>query len=212
MIHNNSDFISSNTFINYQQAVSFMEYRVAQIKDKIANEAIWFLEHDSVYTAGTSANDTDLIDKNRFPIYRTGRGGQYTYHGPGQLICYIMVNIQHRHIGIREYIQFLEKTIIDTLLCFGIHGKICDGRIGVWVDDNTQESKIAAIGVRVRRGVTYHGLAININPDLSAFTGIIPCGISEYGITSFKKLGIVCDRFKVQEIFKNIFIKNINEI
>ncbi len=214
MTNNVFNFIYEKNYTDYNHAVSFMEQRVAEIQSYTARETIWFLEHDSLYTAGTSANDADLIDKNRFPIYRTGRGGQYTYHGPGQLICYVMLNIQDRKIGVREYIQFLEQTIIDTLLVFGIIGKTYAGRVGVWVDDNRhdnpQQAKIAAIGVRVRRGITYHGVAINIKPDLSAFTGIVPCGLADYGVTSFEKLGIVCDRFEVEEAFKQSFLKNID--
>jgi lipoyl(octanoyl) transferase len=209
MIDNNFNFISSNIFIDYNDAVSFMEKRVFDIKNHSDIETIWFLEHNALYTAGTSANDADLIEKNKFPIYRTGRGGQYTYHGPNQLVCYVMMNIQNRAIGVREYVQFLEITIIDTLAAFGIKGCIRAGRVGVWVDDNNQESKIAAIGVRVRHGVTYHGLAINIAPDLEAFSGIIPCGIQEYGVTSFEKLGIECTRLEVENAFKHSFLKNI---
>lgn len=207
--HSNPEFISSDNFVDYNHAVSFMEQRVFDIKHQIKDETIWFLEHDSLYTAGTSANDTDLIDKNRFPIYRTGRGGQYTYHGPNQLVCYVMMNIQNRNIGVREYVQFLEKTIIDTLAVFGIVGEIRAGRVGVWVNHHHQEAKIAAIGVRVRHGVTYHGFAINIAPDLSAFTGIVPCGIDQYGVTSFEKLGVDCARRDVENAVKHSFLKNL---
>lgn len=203
------EFISSDTLIDYSDAISFMENRVSSIRNNHLNETVWFLQHPSLYTAGTSAKDSDLIDKNRFPIYHTGRGGQYTYHGPGQLIAYVMLDIQTRKIGIREYIKFLEETIIDTLLAFGIKGMIREGRVGVWIEHNGQESKIAAIGVRVRRGITYHGLAININPDLMAFNGIIPCGINEYGVTSLHRLGINADIAQVQKIFEAVFRKKI---
>ena len=212
MTYNHFEFISSDILIDYNKAVAFMENRVSDIKNTLNSETVWFLQHPPLYTAGTSANDDDLIDKNRFPVYHTGRGGQYTYHGPGQLIAYIMLDIQIRHIGVREYIIFLEKTIIDTLAVFNIHGMIRDGRVGVWVSENNHESKIAAIGVRVRRGVTYHGIAININPDLSAFNGIIPCGLNAYGVTSLHKLGVSCTFLDVQEAFKNSFVTNINQI
>ncbi|MFT6083977.1 MAG: lipoyl(octanoyl) transferase [Alphaproteobacteria bacterium] len=207
------NFISSQGYVDYNMAVNFMEKRVAEIKNALEVETVWFLEHNSLYTAGTSANDADLIDKNRFPIYQTGRGGQYTYHGPCQLIAYIMVNINERKIGIREYIQCLEKVIIETLAFFGIIGEVHDGRVGVWVNDSHNgETKIAAIGVRVRRGVTYHGIAININPDLSAFTGIVPCGIREYGVTSLHKLNVKCTRSEVEAIFQQKFKENILHI
>lgn len=205
-------FISSSDLVDYDGAVSIMERYVYDIKSSLKHETVWFLEHPPLYTAGTSANDSDIIDKNRFPIYKTGRGGQYTYHGPNQLICYIMINIQDRKIGVREYIQLLEKSIIDTLAYFNINGFISEGRVGVWVIDNNIESKIAAIGVRIRRGITYHGLAINIAPDLSAFNSIVPCGIKEYGVTSIEKLGINCTRKEIEEIFKEKFLNNLKKI
>jgi lipoyl(octanoyl) transferase len=203
------DIISSCNYVNYPDAVTFMENRVAQIYQKSSLETLWFLEHSSIYTAGTSANTNDLLDKNRFPIYKTGRGGQYTYHGPNQLIAYVMIDIQKRKIGIREYIQYLENTIIDTLSVFNIKGKISAGRVGVWVQNNDIEEKIAAIGVRVRRGVTYHGIAINIKPDLTAFNGIVPCGIQEFGVTSFEKLNIECNRFQLQSVLQKFLINNL---
>jgi lipoyl(octanoyl) transferase len=198
-------FIPSDTFIDYQNAVFFMEERVYGIRRKTADEAIWFLQHPSLYTAGTSAKDTDILDKNRFPIYHTGRGGQYTYHGPGQLIAYVMLDIQSRQIGIREYIQFLEATIIHSLARFKVTGFIREGRVGVWVEHKGKEYKIAAIGVRVRRGVTYHGLAINVNPDLTGFAGIVPCGIHEYGVTSLHEIGIHASITDVQKAFEDAF-------
>jgi lipoyl(octanoyl) transferase len=206
------DIISSCDYVDYPKAITFMENRVVEIRQQLAVETLWFLEHDSLYTAGTSANANDLLDKNRFPIYQTGRGGQYTYHGPNQLIVYLMIDIQKRKIGIREYIQCLEKTIIDTLAIFDIKGEVRNGRVGVWVQNQHTEEKIAAIGVRVRRGVTYHGVAININPDLTAFNGIIPCGIQEFGVTSFNKLNISAERLDIETVFQQKFIQNIGLI
>ncbi len=208
----NFDILSSDHYIDYPLSVETMEAYVADIKKNNRLETIWFLEHPALYTAGTSACEADLLDKNRFPIFQTGRGGQYTYHGPKQLVAYVMVDIQKRQIGIREYIQCLENSIIQTLAYFNIEGEIRQGRVGVWVCSSTQEDKIAAIGVRVRRGVTYHGIAINIDPDLSAFTGIIPCGIQNHGVTSFAKLGIYVERSAVENIFSRIFIDNINQL
>jgi lipoyl(octanoyl) transferase len=209
MYNNTIQFISSQNLVNYKDAVSFMENRVSDIRNKVSDEAVWFLQHPSLYTAGTSAKDTDILDKNRFPVYHTGRGGQYTYHGPGQLIAYVMLDIQSRQIGIREYIQLLENAIIDTLAVFNVSGMIRTGRVGVWIEHDAKEYKIAAIGVRVRRGVTYHGIAININPDLTAFNSIVPCGISEYGVTSLQKIGASVTFQEVQNIFESVLIQNL---
>lgn len=207
MSDKNFKFISSDRLIEYPDAISFMEHQVDLIKKNVEPETIWFLEHPSLYTAGTSADEKDLIDKTRFPVYQTGRGGQYTYHGPGQLVCYLMVNIQERKIGIREYVKFLENMVIEALAHFGIKGELREDRIGVWVCHGQNEDKIAAIGVRVRKGVTFHGLAINLDPDLSAFNGIIPCGIQTYGVTSMSKLGIHIRRSVLETILKDIFLK-----
>jgi lipoyl(octanoyl) transferase len=177
--------------VSYPDALAQMQQRVDDILAGVAPELVWLLEHDPCYTGGTSAKASDLINP-QFPVYDTGRGGQYTYHGPGQLIAYLMLDLKkHQQItDLRKYIFDLEQVIIDTLAEFEILGERREGRVGVWVVlPDGREEKIAAIGVRVRQWVTSHGLSININPDLSHYTGIVPCGIAEHGVTSFEKLG-----------------------
>lgn len=178
--------------VDYDDALAVMEDTVADIHAGKSPEQLWLLEHPPLYTAGTSAKAKDLLTP-QFPVFETGRGGQYTYHGPGQRIAYVMLNLKQRQKipDIKNYICQLEQWIIDTLLEFNIKGERREGRVGIWVvkPDNT-EAKIAAIGVRIRHWVTYHGLSINLNPELSHFSGIVPCGIAEHGVTSFKDLGI----------------------
>jgi lipoyl(octanoyl) transferase len=178
----------SDTAIPYESAVSEMEDRVAAIGAGGASELIWFLEHPSLYTAGTSAKPTDLLDASRFPVHSAGRGGQYTYHGPGQLVVYAMLDLNRRGRDVRRYVHRLEAWVIAALGDYGIRGESREGRPGIWVQDNGREAKIAALGVRLRRWITYHGVAINVCPDLSHFSGIIPCGIEDAGVTSIAKL------------------------
>lgn len=185
-----TEFIHTQGLLNYEAAVSEMETRVAAIRAGEQGEAVWLVEHPPLFTGGTSAKNDDLLEA-RFPVYQTGRGGQYTYHGPGQRVAYVMLDLQKRGGDIRHYVWQLEEWIIRTLAEFGIKGERREGRIGIWVVSGSIENKIAAIGVRVRSGVTYHGLAINVNPDLSHYAGIIPCGIDEFGVTSFENLGKV---------------------
>jgi lipoyl(octanoyl) transferase len=176
--------------VPYPEALSAMEARVAAIAAGEAPELVWLLEHPSLYTAGTSARAQDLVIPGRFPVYEAGRGGQYTYHGPGQRIAYVMLDLRRRGPDLRRYVWSLEEWIIRTLERFNIRGERREGRIGIWVvNASGEEAKIAAIGVRVRRWVTYHGIAINLDPELEHFTGIIPCGIRGFGITSFADLG-----------------------
>lgn len=185
----------SNNLIGYEAAVSAMEARAASIAAGEAGELIWLLEHPPLYTAGTSAKDADLRDADRFPVYRTGRGGEFTYHGPGQRVAYAMLDLKARGRDVRAYVQDLERWIIGALDAFGIDGEIRDGRVGVWVDRSRpgapREDKIAAIGVRIRKWVSFHGIALNVEPDLTHFTGITPCGISDpnLGVTSLVDMG-----------------------
>ncbi len=174
--------------VDYPQAVARMEAEVAAIAAG-APELIWLVEHPPIYTAGTSAKPTDLVDANRFPVFQTGRGGQYTYHGPGQRVAYVMLDLKKRGNDVRAFVAGLETVIINTLAEFGIIGERREDRVGVWVRRGAQEDKIAALGIRVRKGITFHGLSINLNPDLSHFTGIVPCGVVEHGVTSFADLG-----------------------
>jgi lipoyl(octanoyl) transferase len=179
--------------VDYEAAVAAMERRVADIRAGRAPELVWLLEHPALYTAGTSAQPQDLVDPGRLPVYRSGRGGQYTYHGPGQRVAYVMVDLARRNHDVRRFVCDLEEWVIQTLAAFNVRGERRDGRIGIWVDrGDGREDKIAAIGVRVRHWVTFHGLAINVEPDLGHFDGIIPCGIAgpNLGVTSLVDLGL----------------------
>ncbi len=172
---------------DYAHAITHMESEVAAIADG-APELIWLVEHPPIYTAGTSAKPSDLMEPSRFPVYETGRGGQYTYHGPGQRVCYVMMDLKKRGNDVRAFVAALEDVIIRTLAGFNIQGERREDRVGVWVRRGPREDKIAALGIRVRRGITFHGLSINHNPDLSHFSGIVPCGVVEHGVTSFADL------------------------
>jgi lipoyl(octanoyl) transferase len=177
--------------VAYSDALAVMEERVAAIRAGAAPELVWLLEHPPLYTAGTSARMTDLLAPARFPVFDAGRGGQYTYHGPGQRVAYVMLDLQRRKPDLRRYIWQLEEWVTRTLAQFNVQGERRDGRIGIWVvEPGGGEAKIAAIGVRVRRWVTYHGVAINLDPDLEHFSGIVPCGISGFGVTSLAALGL----------------------
>src|SRR3974390_238430 len=173
----------------YASAVAFMEERASAIAEAGATELVWLLEHPPIYTAGTSARAGDLIDA-RFPVFQTGRGGQYTYHGPGQRVAYVMLDLKHRGMDVRRYVRDLEEWLIRALASFNLKGERRQGRVGIWVKNAGREEKIAAIGVRVRRWVSYHGVALNVDPDLSHFGGIVPCGIREHGVTSLTALGL----------------------
>lgn len=176
--------------VAYPDALAEMDSYVAAIHEGKARERVWLLEHPPLYTAGTSAQSNDLLTPNRFPVFKTGRGGQYTYHGPGQRVAYVMLDLKRRGGDLRLYIESLERWIIAVLAEFGIEGVIRDGRVGVWVTDRDgRESKIAAIGVRVRHWISFHGIAINVSPNLDHFSGIVPCGLSNYGVTSLNALG-----------------------
>lgn len=183
----------SETLVPYDEAIHFMEERVAHIAAGNASECLWFLEHPPLYTAGTSAQRQDLLTPDRFPVYSAGRGGEYTYHGPGQRVVYIMLDLTRRGKDIRKFVQAVEHWIIDTLAQFNIHAQTVDGRVGVWVNrpelGPNRQDKIAAIGVRVRKWITFHGLSINVEPELEHFAGIVPCGIRDQGVTSIVDLG-----------------------
>lgn len=183
----------------YEQAVEAMEARAAAIRAGEAPELVWLLEHPPLYTAGTSAKPADLVDAGTFPVFATGRGGEYTYHGPGQRVAYVMLDLKRRREDVRAFVGALEAWLITALARVNVRGEIRDGRVGVWVarpdkpplpDGTPAEDKIAAIGIRLRRWVSFHGIAINIEPDLSHFGGIVPCGIREHGVTSLVDLGL----------------------
>nr|WP_128254450.1 lipoyl(octanoyl) transferase LipB [Falsirhodobacter deserti] len=184
---------------DYAATLAAMEERVARIARGEAEEAIWLLEHPPLYTAGTSARAEDLVAPDRFPVFDVGRGGQYTYHGPGQRVAYVMLNVGARGRDVRQFVCSLENWVIDTLAEFGVRGERRQGRVGVWVarpdkapgpTGAVREDKIAAIGVKLRRWVSFHGISLNVEPDLSHFDGIVPCGIREHGVTSLVDLGL----------------------
>ncbi|MDP0928429.1 lipoyl(octanoyl) transferase LipB [Paracoccus onubensis] len=192
------EWIHSSGLTGYPEAESFMESRVAAIAAGTADEAVWLVEHPALYTAGTSARTEDLL-KARFPVFQTGRGGQYTYHGPGQRVAYVMLDLNRRGRDIRRFVANLEAWIIGALAEFGVTGEIRQGRVGVWVprperpplpDGTPREDKIAAIGVKLRRWISFHGVSINVEPDLTHYDGIVPCGISGHGVTSLVDLGL----------------------
>ena len=189
----------SDGLTDYIEALRFMETRAAAIAAGEAPECIWLLEHPPLYTAGTSAKPRDLTDPGRFPVHEARRGGQYTYHGPGQRVVYVMLDVGKRGHDVRRFVQQLESWVIATLAEFNVSGEIRDGRVGVWVarpekpplpDGSPREDKIAAIGIRLRKWVSFHGISINVEPDLEHFSGIVPCGISGHGVTSLVDLGL----------------------
>lgn len=180
--------------VDYDEAVAAMESRVAAIAAGRASELVWLLEHPPLYTAGTSARPGDLVAPDRFPVHATGRGGQYTYHGPGQRVAYVMLDLRRRSPDLRRFVAALESWLIGTLERFNVRGERREDRVGVWVrrPDRGEgaEDKIAALGIRVRRSVTFHGISLNVDPDLSHFDGIVPCGVREGGVTSLVDLGL----------------------
>jgi lipoyl(octanoyl) transferase len=197
--------------VPYPEALAEMEARAGAIAAGEAEEQVWLLEHPPIYTAGTSAKDADLIDA-RFPVYRTGRGGQFTYHGPGQRVGYVMLDLKRRSTpgkgpDVRAYVQDLEQWLIDTLAAFGVRGERRQGRVGIWVARDQREDKIAALGVRIRHWVTFHGVALNVRPDLSHFSGIVPCGVQGHGVTSLADLGIIVTMAEVDAALKHAFKK-----
>ena len=175
--------------VPYDEALAFMERRAAAIRDGSACECVWLLEHPPLFTAGTSADAAELSNPQGFAVYEAGRGGRYTYHGPGQRVGYVMLDLEKRGKDIRRFVHSLEGWMIDTLAELGLAAHRAPGRIGIWVGEGPGEAKIGALGVRVKRWVTLHGFALNVAPDLSHFTGIVPCGIAEYGVTSLAALG-----------------------
>ncbi|MCC0006862.1 MAG: lipoyl(octanoyl) transferase LipB [Hyphomicrobiaceae bacterium] len=183
----------SDRLVDYETALTFMTSRAEAIANGAADELIWLLEHPPLYTAGTSAKREDLLAPDRFPVHVAGRGGQYTYHGPGQRVVYVMLDVRRRFGDVRAFVHALEQIVIDTLAAFNIRGEVREGRVGVWVRRPERgegvEDKIAAIGIRLRRWISFHGLSINVAPELEHFSGIVACGIVEHGVTSFEDLG-----------------------
>ena len=207
------NLIESNKPIEYKDALKVMSETVEKVIENDENGYLWLLEHPSIYTAGTTANSNELLNSNGFPIHETGRGGKYTYHGPGQRVVYPIFNLNkiQNPRDVKKYVRDLEEVIIQTLSHFGIESFRREGRVGIWViDPQIGESKIAAIGVRMKKWVTFHGIAINISPNLSHFNGIIPCGISEYGVTSLSNMGINITLEEFDNQLKNTFANIFN--
>ncbi len=196
----------SDGLVAYPEAVAAMEARVEAIRQGEAPELVWLLEHPPLYTAGSSADPAELIEPRRLPVHQTGRGGRYTYHGPGQRVAYVMLDLKARSPDVRAYVHGLETWLIDTLASFGVLGERRPDRIGIWVvRSDEREDKIAAIGVRIRRWVTYHGVAVNVDPDLDDFAGIVPCGITGYGVTSLADLGVTVTMAEVDAALRTSF-------
>jgi len=200
----------SDRLVPYADALAFMDQRTAAIRAGTARECVWLLEHPPLFTAGTSADPVELMNPLNFPVFEAGRGGRYTYHGPGQRVAYVMLDLDKRGKDIRCFVHALEQWMIDALARFGVNAHRSEGRIGIWVGDGADEAKIGALGVRVKRWVTLHGIAINVAPDLAHFGGIVPCGISEYGVTSLAALGKQTAMTAVDDALKRCFRHFLN--
>ena len=198
--------------VPYEEALAFMEQRAAAIRSGDAAECIWLLEHPPLFTAGTSADPSELMNPLGFPVYEAGRGGRYTYHGPGQRVGYIMLDLERRGKDVRRLVSSLQGWMITTLADLGVAAHRADGRIGIWVGEGPEEAKIAALGIRIKRWVTLHGFAINVAPDLAHFGGIVPCGISEFGVTSLEKLGKQTGFECVDAALKRTFHRFLNDL
>ena len=198
--------------IPYDEALSFMNDRAAAIREGSASECVWLLEHPPLFTAGTSADPAELFNPQNFPVFEAGRGGRYTYHGPGQRVGYVMLDLEKRGKDIRCFVHALEGWMIDALAELGVTARREPGRIGIWVGEGDDEAKIGALGVRVKRWVTLHGFAINVAPDLSHFSGIVPCGISDFGVTSLAKLGKQMPLTRVDAALKGSFLSFLKSL
>lgn len=191
--------------VAYPEALAVMEARVEAIREARAPELVWLLEHPPLYTAGTSAKPEDLVAPDRFPVYRTGRGGQFTYHGPGQRVAYVMLDLKPRGGDVRQFVCDLESWLIDTLASFNLKGERRTGRVGIWIAGPDGDRKIAALGIRVRRLVSFHGVAINVDPELEHFSGIVPCGVRDAGVSSLLEQGIAVPMAEVDVALRLAF-------
>jgi lipoyl(octanoyl) transferase len=198
------EFFNSSELVDYKKSIELMEKRVEGIDQGKASELLWFLEHPSIYTAGTSSNDKDLLNKNLFPVFRTNRGGQFTYHGPGQRVAYVILNVRDRDYNVKSFIRLLEQWIMNSLMDIGIKSFLIKGKVGIWVNN---EEKIASLGLRIRKGISFHGISLNINPNLEHFSGIIPCGNENSGITSIEKIGLNIKKKEIDKILISNFKK-----
>ena len=202
---NDIEWKISDDPVAYEDALAFMELRAAAIREGGARECVWLLEHPPLFTAGTSADPSELLNPQEFPVFEAGRGGRYTYHGPGQRVGYIMLDLDKRGRDIRCFVHALEGWVIDTLAELGVAAHRAQGRIGIWTGEGADEKKIGALGVRVKRWVTLHGFSLNVAPDLTHFSGIVPCGIAEYGVTSLADLGKQMPLTRVDAALKRSF-------
>ena len=198
------EFFNSSELVDYKKSIELMEKRVEGINEAKASELLWFLEHPSIYTAGTSSNDKDLLNENLFPVFRTNRGGQFTYHGPGQRVAYVMLNVRDRDYNVKSFIRLLEQWIMNSLMDIGIKSFLIKGKVGIWVNN---EEKIASLGLRIRKGISFHGISLNINPNLEHFSGIIPCGNENSGVTSIEKIGLNIKKKEIDKILISNFKK-----
>jgi lipoyl(octanoyl) transferase len=196
--------------VAYEEALALMEERAAAIRAGSERECVWLLEHPPLFTAGTSADPAELTNPLDFPVFNAGRGGRYTYHGPGQRVGYVMLDLERRGKDIRRFVHGLEGWMIDTLAAVGVSAHRAEGRIGIWVGEGADEAKIGALGVRVKRWVTLHGFAINVAPDLTHFGGIVPCGIADFGVTSLAELGKQIPLTRVDAALKGSFCQFLN--
>jgi lipoyl(octanoyl) transferase len=203
---------TSSGLTDYPYAVSRMEAIVQGIYNGTEPERLWFLEHPALYSAGTSANGRDLLEPERFPVYRTGRGGQFTYHGPGQRVAYLMLNLNQRGRDVRRLIFSLEEWLIGALAHFGVAAERRDGRVGIWVRRGDHDDKIAALGLRLRRWITFHGVSVNVDPDLDHFSGIVPCGVTGHGVTSLAALGVLATMAEVDHVLRSTFEQQFGPI
>ena len=199
----------TDSLVPYKSSVEAMEQRVAAIRTGVARELVWLLEHPEIYTRGTSANEDELLRKPRFPVFETGRGGRYTYHGPGQRVIYVMLDLRRRGSDIRAYVRDLEQWLIDSLADFGLNAERRLGRVGIWIPrDDGCEAKIGAIGVRVRRWVSFHGVSLNVEPNLDHYSDSVPCGVLDHGVTSIADLGLKIKMSDVDFVLRQNFEKN----
>ena len=204
------EWLTSDDFVDFAEAVACMEARVEAIRAGHAAEAVWLLEHPPLYTAGTSADDAELLDAATIPVYRCGRGGRYTYHGPGQRVVYVLLDLKRRGSDVRAFVCALESWVIAALAGLSVTAGRRHGRVGVWVvDDSGGDAKIAAIGVRVRRWVSFHGIAINVDPDLRHFAGIVPCGLHGFSVTSLRALGVSATMADMDAALRATFPKTL---
>ncbi len=207
------EWVVLDGFSDYQETLTKMETRAVRIANGEANECVWLVEHPPLYTAGTSADKKDLVTPNRFPVFQTGRGGQYTYHGPGQRVAYVMLDLKRRNPDVRAFVAALERWVIETLDQFNVKGERREDRVGVWVkrpeksglEGNPAEEKIAAIGIRLKKWVSFHGISINVEPELEHFSGIVPCGVNQHGVTSLVDLGLPLEMVDLDIALKKSF-------